>query len=931
MSADHNADNLTAMMRLIRRAVKAKRFALVFADCNSFELQDQLTQELRNRCRKQDITMTTLSFWNRSVTNLLDELPKMLRAEVGDKLPENLAIQVTDVELSILIDQDERFPAVLQTLNLGRERYRNELPCPIIFWLPEYVLMKLALVAPDFWSVRDGTFTFQSGEVSDVAANLEQLINETKNITEWREHTARIPILERLTNRRLQEGEELKPELLADLELQLAESYRFVGKTYTALEHAEKALALSDGDNEKTSAALNILGLCQTDAGNYEAAIQYFEDYLQRRTDKPEAQAIGYNHLGFAYHKQGQPEKAIECYEKALQLNREKGLRKAEGDVLGNLGLVYREQQRYEDALLVHQQALEISRELGDLQAMTKDIGNIGLVYHATKDFERAIRYYNEALSLCQQTGNRHDELNQVLNLGDVWRDGHNRPAAKEVYVWALKIADEIGNEALTLRIVERLVDLHRSDRLNDTNECERWLDNLLTRIEKARVAANRLAGIETMLERCKQTELGHRKTEWLPKLERMLSNLNQQKDVSLNRFVYCKLQKDIAHELDWQEREAEYQKELNEWEENHQICIWLEPGVVELDEKGCPILNAGKAYNFLIKVGTKPFEYAWLMAKPLSLSLNYGKLTDSLREGFKISAEQSVSPNKKVLNKPSLLSNGNAVDDQTYTSSEQDDQAETQLPTPVLQQAAKSEAPTQPKIMVDYDHQTFHFEMSGEELMFTQSETNPFWSARFNDTLIISCQPERAGKKSALLKTVCKSRAFGEQQIAFDFHVVAGTPKMKGKVLLVDDDSAIRQLLRIILQNSQYEVEEAEDGFVAIEKVYTFRPHVIMLDLMMPKITGFQVCRLLKDDPYFHLVPVIILTSLDNKEALQRSRLSGADHFVMKPIRFAAFLELIGKCVQDYEKSRKLTPRIPEQLEYPSKTRILHLLNSHL
>ncbi len=157
----------------------------------------------------------------------------------------------------------------------------------------------------------------------------------------------------------------------------------------------------------------------------------------------------------------------------------------------------------------------------------------------------------------------------------------------------------------------------------------------------------------------------------------------------------------------------------------------------------------------------------------------------------------------------------------------------------------------------------------------------------------------------------------------------------MKGKILIVDDEREIRQLLKIILQNAQYEVEEAEDGFVAIEKVYSFRPNVIVLDLMMPEITGFQVCRLLKNDPFFHVVPVIILTALDGQEDRQRSHLTGADYFHNKPIRFADFLELINKCMQEYEKSKKLVPSIPEHLEKPTRTRILHntnqLLDNHL
>ncbi|OQY26374.1 MAG: hypothetical protein B6244_13735 [Candidatus Cloacimonetes bacterium 4572_55] len=70
-----------------------------------------------------------------------------------------------------------------------------------------------------------------------------------------------------------------------------------------------------------------------------------------------------------------------------------------------------------------------------------------------------------------------------------------------------------------------------------------------------------------------------------------------------------------------------------------------------------------------------------------------------------------------------------------------------------------------------------------------------------------------------------------------------------------------------------------------------------IVLDLMMPEITGYQVCRLIKNDAYFSHVPIIILTALDGDRERQRGLLTGGDYFFTKPIQFKPFQELVAQC----------------------------------
>lgn len=157
----------------------------------------------------------------------------------------------------------------------------------------------------------------------------------------------------------------------------------------------------------------------------------------------------------------------------------------------------------------------------------------------------------------------------------------------------------------------------------------------------------------------------------------------------------------------------------------------------------------------------------------------------------------------------------------------------------------------------------------------------------------------------------------------------------MSGKVLIVDDDADIRHLLRIMLQNIGYQVEEGADGLEGLQKVFTFCPDAIILDLQMPILNGYQVCRLLKSDEFFHAIPVIILTASSADQTKHRSLSSGADYYHVKPIQMTNFSSLVKKCIADYQNMKVNLPYIPIDQEIPTKDDILirtnELLDTHL
>jgi len=104
-------------------------------------------------------------------------------------------------------------------------------------------------------------------------------------------------------------------------------------------------------------------------------------------------------------------------------------------------------------------------------------------------------------------------------------------------------------------------------------------------------------------------------------------------------------------------------------------------------------------------------------------------------------------------------------------------------------------------------------------------------------------------------------------------------------RILVVDDDSIVRETFSELLALEGYEVATACDGLEVLTSVPQFRPDVILLDVMMPIIDGYTVCRRLKSNPEWQHIPIILVTALDGRNDLLRGLEAGADEFLSKPV----------------------------------------------
>ena len=113
-------------------------------------------------------------------------------------------------------------------------------------------------------------------------------------------------------------------------------------------------------------------------------------------------------------------------------------------------------------------------------------------------------------------------------------------------------------------------------------------------------------------------------------------------------------------------------------------------------------------------------------------------------------------------------------------------------------------------------------------------------------------------------------------------------------RILIADDNAANRELLEAYLAQVECDIELAVDGQDTLDKAKSFQPDLILLDVMMPKLSGFEVCRNLKDDPQLSKIMVLMVTALNELGDIERAVKAGTDDFLSKPVNKLELLKRV-------------------------------------
>ncbi len=118
----------------------------------------------------------------------------------------------------------------------------------------------------------------------------------------------------------------------------------------------------------------------------------------------------------------------------------------------------------------------------------------------------------------------------------------------------------------------------------------------------------------------------------------------------------------------------------------------------------------------------------------------------------------------------------------------------------------------------------------------------------------------------------------------------------MTVRILIVDDEPNIALSLEFLLQSQGYEVITAPDGAQALREAAAFRPHLVVLDVMLPVVDGFEVCRQLRADPAQAGVKILLLTARGRAAEVQRGIDEGADAYMTKPFATRDVVEQVSQ-----------------------------------
>ncbi len=119
--------------------------------------------------------------------------------------------------------------------------------------------------------------------------------------------------------------------------------------------------------------------------------------------------------------------------------------------------------------------------------------------------------------------------------------------------------------------------------------------------------------------------------------------------------------------------------------------------------------------------------------------------------------------------------------------------------------------------------------------------------------------------------------------------------PLQGTKVMVIDDSNTIRRSAEIFLLQAGCTVILADDGFDALAKIADHRPDVVFVDIMMPRLDGYQTCALIKKNAYFRETPVVMLSSKDGLFDRARGRMVGSDQYLTKPFTKDSLLKAVA------------------------------------
>ena len=432
----------------------AADFTVGFVEVNFLPNVEMLIQSLQADPSCQEIQFEVMDFSQQPDL-------RFLRDEIVQRLPaierhpdQKLVLLVLVLKEAIGVNLQGDYPPVLQDLNFVRDAYKRTVPHPILFFLPDYAITRLAKFAPDFWAWRSGVFLFQTPQVTKDYARAETLDSDRSGSSGLPESPERIALLESLLmDCRPSPG---RATTTADLSTcntllhQLGVAYLSRREAAKAQDYLQEALTLAQQRDDAPLAAeiTQVLGQTLAQQRQFEAAERAYQSALAqfRHLGNQRGEANTLFYLGDVELDLRNFAQAETYYQQCLTIDQALGNDYNTASTYHQLGRVAEEQRRFEDAIAFYQKALDLTEAAGDTYEAAKTYHQLGNVAEAQRRFEDAIAFYQKASEINEAAGDSYGAAKTYHQLGRVAEEQRRFEDAIAFYHKALELTEAAGD-----------------------------------------------------------------------------------------------------------------------------------------------------------------------------------------------------------------------------------------------------------------------------------------------------------------------------------------------------------------------------------------------------------------------------------------------------------------------------------------------------
>jgi tetratricopeptide (TPR) repeat protein len=457
---EHNQQEFAELLTFIDFAAG---LTIGFIQINQEKDKSTLAAALRQHL-SADVHLEVMDFSQERELRFLQDALKQRLGRIKVEQKQKLVVLIQGLEVAIGTDAVGKYPPILRDLNFMRDAYRQSVPHPLLFVLPDYAITRVSLYAPDFWAWKSGLFCFNTAEAQVQQLKVEAFEQPLARIAST-ENQAQIDQLKQLLMELRPSGKPIAPQ---DLHL-CSEVYYKIGSAYLTQQQPEKAkdylqeglkVMAKEPDPLLQQSLYRKLGNAYEQLRQFEAAVTAYQQALEiaRSLDQSDRVATVIHDLGDIALARRQFEQAKDFYDQSLTIDETRGDRYFQAFTYHQLGIVAQALRKFEQARDNYQQALQIKAEFGDRYSQASTHHQLGRVAQELREYEQARAHYQQALQIYVEFGDRYSQARTYNQLGLLAEAEGNLVEARAALQQAMAIFTEFGDE-YSMAIVQRNLD----------------------------------------------------------------------------------------------------------------------------------------------------------------------------------------------------------------------------------------------------------------------------------------------------------------------------------------------------------------------------------------------------------------------------------------------------------------------------------------